>query len=108
MPVSSPAADMPDALLDCGIADGVPLTRLFRRTFTLDAPASRAELRLFSTGVYHAWVNGQYLGRGPSHHHTFRWPFDRYDVSTKLRAGTNVVAILFHTPGISLHNQTLI
>lgn len=65
-----------------------------------------AELAIFAEAVYHLWVNGCYMGRGPTYFHPHRRPVQIYDVLSRLRSGRNVLAALVHSPGISLHNYT--
>ncbi len=81
-----------------------PQTRLFRRSFQLNQPPQSALLRLFAENVYHLWINGQYVARGPAQHHPFRKPYDLHEIAPLLQAGDNVIAVLVHAPGIALHN----
>jgi len=81
-------------------------TRLFRREFSLPAAACvrSAALQVFADSCYHLWVNGRYLGRGPTFFHPHRRPVATYDVAGHLAAGLNAVAVLVHSAGVSLHN----
>ncbi len=78
---------------------------MFRRVFELPAVARDATLRMYAESIYHAWVNGKYVGRGPIFHHPTRHPFDTYDIAALLRPGRNAIAVLVHAPGIALHNS---
>ncbi len=80
-------------------------TRLFRRVFEVGpAGVRRADLHIFADAKYQLWINGNYLGRGPTFFHPHRRPVDKYDVSKHLVAGKNVIAVLVHASGIALHN----
>ncbi len=84
--------------------DGANRTRYFRRVFRIDQTPATANITLFVDGVYHLWVNGLYVSRGPAHHHPDTRPFDAIELTPYLRSEHNCVAILTHSPGISLHN----
>ncbi len=88
-----------------GSSKAVNATRLFRRVFQVGPSAARrADLHIFADAKYQLWVNGCYLGRGPTFFHPHRRPVDRYDISQCLVAGKNVIAVLVHAPGLALHN----
>jgi hypothetical protein len=91
-----------------GAADQPNQTRLFRRVFEArDAAAlHQATLQLFADARYLLWVNGQFIGRGPAFFHPHRLPYDTYELHALLRDGRNVLAVLVHSYGISLHNYT--
>src|SRR5688572_29716278 len=81
-------------------------TQLVRIEFRLDAKdiPSGVGLKLFAETTYIAWVNGRFLGRGPTYHHPECKPLDHYDLSADVQPGRNVVALVVHSPGISIHN----
>ncbi|OGV74779.1 MAG: hypothetical protein A2269_04500 [Lentisphaerae bacterium RIFOXYA12_FULL_60_10] len=89
-----------------GPVRGIAQTRLFRRTFTIRCvkDLKQAGIALFADSLYHLWINGHYLGRGPSFFHPHRRPVQRYDIRPYLRTGRNVAAVLVHAHGIALHN----
>lgn len=89
-----------------GAEDEIDATRLFRRTFEIDdaTRVTEATVSLFADANYHLWVNGAYLGRGPTFFHPHRRPVDAYEIGARLKSGRNVVAVLAHSPGIALHN----
>ncbi|HBQ56178.1 MAG TPA: hypothetical protein DD786_03395 [Porphyromonadaceae bacterium] len=68
------------------------LTLGFRGTFNAD-PHSEAILRVAASTVYRLFLNGEFVGSGPARagHGYFR--VDRYDLSERLKAGENIVAI---------------
>lgn len=84
----------------------VNATRLFRRTFPLPSPETlrSANLRLFADQTFHLWLNGHYLGRGPTFFHPHRRPVHSFDLLPHLVSGTNVLAVQVHSAGIPLHN----
>ncbi len=88
-----------------GADDAAHATRLFRRTFSLEGCPCRARLTLFAESLFHVWVNGTYLGRGPTFHHPLRRPETTLDIGPHLLAGRNVIAILVQAAGVSLHNH---
>ncbi|MEM8873596.1 MAG: hypothetical protein AAGD32_04990 [Planctomycetota bacterium] len=74
--------------------DDIGRVRLFRRHVKLKTPG---QFRLFAEGVYHVWLNGEFLGRGPVPHHPDELLYDTYD----LPAGDHVVTVLVYVPGVS-------
>lgn len=90
------------ARLWSGAGDGFQV-RLFRKTFDLKTLPWRAVLEVFAEQRYHVWINGVYLGRGPCFHHPDQFPVDAYDAS--LTVGRNVIAVLVHSAGHSMHNR---
>lgn len=91
-----------------GDNQAINATRLFRRIFQLPSPDGlrSACLRLFADQTFHLWVNGIYLGRGPTFFHPHRRPVHTFDLKPHLVAGTNVLAVRVHSAGIPLHNYT--
>jgi alpha-L-rhamnosidase len=62
----------------------------------IDAPADKTQkvvLRVAAATIYRAWLNGQFVGYGPARgpHGYFR--VDEWDLSPRLTAGKNLVAI---------------
>nr|MDO8118269.1 hypothetical protein [Candidatus Sigynarchaeota archaeon] len=69
---------------------------LFRRTFMLpdDCDVSGATISITVDSRYKLFVNGAYVGRGIYRCNRFNWYYDEYDISSMLRPGKNVIAIL--------------
>lgn len=68
---------------------------------------SGAELRLHADSRYQVWVNGRYLGQGPTPWRPPHLWYDAYSVGECLVPGKNSVAILAHHYGIATHTYTL-
>lgn len=52
---------------------------------------------------YNLYINGRFVGRGPSPcHPTFQY-FDEYDISHYLRSGKNVIAAICYNYGVGTH-----
>ncbi len=66
----------------------------FRKTFTVSGGRADARLYLTASDKYHVFVNGRRVGIGPHLAHYRRKRYDIYDVSSTLRAGENVLAVL--------------
>ena len=65
-----------------------------RGHISLPAPPARGRISVVADSRYQLWVNGEYVGQGPT---PFKRPhvfFDSFDVTSRLRVGANVVAIL--------------
>ena len=81
-----------------------PAVVLLRRSFELKESAAEARLRLFAEAGYVLYVNGRWVGRGPTHRHPHRLPVEGYDIAEHLRAGKNVIAVLVFLPGEAFHH----
>lgn len=78
-----------------------------RGVFTRETPVIRAILKVAADSRYQCWVNGRYLGQGPT---PFRLPHvfcDSYDVTEWLVEGRNVIAMLGHFIGKPTHTYTV-
>ncbi len=60
-----------------------------------------AALRITADSRYTVYVNGRYTGFGPVRSWPNHWKYDDYDLSPRLRAGRNVVAVLVNYWGES-------
>ena len=75
----------------------------------IDKPAQgQTVLRLTASNLYRAWLNGEFLGHGPARgpHGFFR--VDELDLTHRLRAGKNVIAVevvSYNSPSYYLLNQ---
>ena len=68
----------------------------------IDLPAQSAvgRIRVVADSRYQLWVNGEYIGQGPT---PFKRPhvfFDSFEVTSRLRVGTNIIAILGNYHGV--------
>jgi len=76
-----------------------------RKTFYLDAKPVAAVLRVTAHTDYKLFVNGKYIGRGPTPSDP-RWQsYDIYQVEEVLLPGYNVLAVVCHNYGIGVHWQ---
>lgn len=96
------------ARLWLGPVDSPNQVRLFRRVFEVRNATifQHATMQLFADARYLFWVNGHFVGRGPAFFHPHRMPYDTYDLRGLLREGRNALAVLVHSPGVSLNNYT--
>ena len=81
-----------------GPAGPGPQTRLFRKTIRTDEMPRSVRLELYAETVYHLWVNGQYVQRGPTFHHAHRRPVTVIDLASYWHAGANTLAVLVYAP----------
>ncbi len=81
------------------LAEKVPtpdLHSVFAKEFTLGAAPSQALLHIFVFTRYRLYVNGAYVGRGPSRYQNQRPEYDTREISKLLRTGRNVLVVLAH------------
>ncbi|MGC8549408.1 MAG: alpha-L-rhamnosidase N-terminal domain-containing protein [Acidobacteriaceae bacterium] len=69
---------------------------VFIREFDLDSVPAGASMRIFAYTRYRLYVNGVYVGRGPSRFQNQRPEYDTRDIGGQLRPGKNTVAVLVH------------
>jgi len=72
-----------------------------RRSFELSAVPDHAELHCTADSRYVLFVNGARVGTGPVRGWAANWHYDSYDVTSLLRPGENVLAVLVLQPGES-------
>src|SRR5436853_4390841 len=65
----------------------------FRRTFSARR-TKRATLRITADSRYDVFINGHWLGHGPTRSWPSPWPVDEYAIGHLLRDGDNVIAVL--------------
>ncbi len=71
-----------------------------RKTFDLDAPPTEARILVAVADKYMLYVNGEYIGRGPCRTPGPQWvSYDTHDLTTRLRPGRNVVAVMAYCYG---------
>jgi len=80
-------------------------TRLFRRIVDTPRRPRSVGLELFVEMVYHLWINGRYVQRGPGFHHPHRRPVTSFDLTEHWHDGRNVIAVLVHSRGMATHNS---
>jgi alpha-L-rhamnosidase len=71
-----------------------------RGELNLSAPPVSGVIHLFADSRYQFWVNGHYIGQGPT---PFRKPHiyvDTFDIAKYLQTGKNVIAILGNYHGV--------
>ena len=88
-----------------GPAGPGPQTRLFRKTIRTDEMPRSVRLELYAETVYHLWVNGQYVQRGPTFHHAHRRPVTVIDLASYWHAGANTLAVLVYARNMPTHNN---
>lgn len=85
---------------------GAPLLNLVnswmeaRRTFSLKSVPKQAIIRVTADSRYRLYVNGTHINRGPARGFQLSWPYDTLDISSYLKKGKNVIAVLVHNFGI--------
>jgi len=70
-----------------------------RKAFNLPSSVESAELRISANQTYMVWLNGTFVGRGPSPADCQWKYYDVHDVSQLLQAGDNAAAILAYNFG---------
>lgn len=82
--------------------DGQNRWFFLRRSFDLPGAPDAARLALTVDGRYRLFVNGLYVGFGPARSVPLRKSVDSYDLTGRLRAGRNAIAVLVYVPGTDL------
>lgn len=76
-----------------------------RKTFELDSSVLKAQLHITAGTDYVLYVNGVFVGRGPTPSDPACQYYDSYDVKGNLLSGKNVIAVLCHNYGVGTHWQ---
>jgi len=72
-----------------------------RKEVEIPGPVERAEVNCTADSRYQLFINGRLIGRGPARSDP-RWQsYDKYEVSSHLHPGKNVIAALIHHYGES-------
>ena len=66
---------------------------LFRKSFTLPQKPERAVLYITADDHYKLWINGGFVTEGPAPSYHFRFGYNAIDVTDRLRAGGNLIAV---------------
>ena len=73
-----------------------------RKEFELTS-AGAAQIHVTCSTEYKLYVNGRYIGRGPSPCHPSFQYYDEYDASHAVRPGKNVIAAICYNYGVGTH-----
>ena len=101
-PVRIPVLQLGNAVGIASSSSGLPFKEdadqhaVFMREFHLDSVPAHASIRIFAYTRYRLYVNGAYLGRGPSRFQNQRPEYDTREIGGELRPGKNTVAVLVH------------
>ena len=68
----------------------------FRKQWPLATTPEKAVLHVFADTRYMLWINGQYVERGPCRFVPSHPEYDTLDVTSYLRQGDNVLAVVVH------------
>jgi alpha-L-rhamnosidase len=68
----------------------------FRKQLPLAAAPKKAMLHIFADTRYMLWINGHYVERGPCRFVPSHPEYDTLDVTSYLRQGDNVLAVVVH------------
>ncbi len=64
----------------------------FRKSFNLTTQPSEFIIHVSADNRYKLYVNGEFVGLGPSRGDLFHWNFETLDISSYLKPGDNVIA----------------
>lgn len=67
---------------------------LFRKTFSVDNPLSRAIVHITADRYYKLYVDGRLAGEGPLRSNVDYWSYDSIDLTGSLRTGQHAIAVL--------------
>ncbi len=66
---------------------------MFRKAFTLSDTPQEARLAIFADSRYRLYVNGTFIGQGPSRAPHYWYYYDVFNVASDLHPGKNVIAV---------------
>lgn len=91
-----------NSLLSHVLPDLEPAKNLFvyfRKVFFIDKNIKLSSVYISVDGRYQLFINGKFVGRGPARCHPLWQYVDLYDVSSYLKKGNNIIAVLVHSYG---------
>ena len=80
---------------------------LTRRVLECDRPPDSAVCRISACNMYELYVNGKFVGRGPSPSYPDWQYFDAYDIAPLLTAGRNIIAARCYNYGPTMQSVLL-
>ena len=66
---------------------------LFRRSFNIDKSFSSAKIYISADDYYKLYINGRFVGQGPSPSYHFRYNYNEINIANYLVEGENVIAV---------------
>lgn len=90
---------------DAPVFWGMPAA--FRKVCRLDQVPKQAKLRIFADSRYVLWINGTYVGRGPSRFDIDGPEYDTYDITKHLIAGENLFAVFAFASPEGANNRAM-
>jgi alpha-L-rhamnosidase len=73
---------------------------LVRKTFDLPGDVATASLAISADDYYHLYINGHFVGQGPAPAYHFHYNVNTWDVTARLVAGRNVLAVQVYYQGL--------
>jgi len=76
-----------------------------RKVFEIDSPVTTAELHISAMTDCQLFLNGKFVGRGPTPGHPWQPFYDTYSIADRLQKGENIIGVVCHNYGIGVHWQ---
>ena len=76
-----------------------------RKQFNVKEPVKSALLNICGFTDYILYINGTFVGRGPTPSDPAYQSYDTYDVKALLKSGVNTIAVACHNYGVGIHWQ---
>jgi len=73
---------------------------LVRKSFEVSKTCKQALLRISADDYYKVYINGQFIGQGPSPAYHFQYHYNQYELDDVLIAGRNTIAIHVYYQGL--------
>ncbi|NOU91253.1 Bacterial alpha-L-rhamnosidase [Paenibacillus sp. LMG 31460] len=73
---------------------------LVRKEFVLTDAYKEALLDITADDYYKLYINGRFVGQGPAQGNYYYYYYNRYDVASFLKEGTNVIAVHVYYQGL--------
>lgn len=73
---------------------------LVRRKFYIDSGFKGAYIDITADDYYKLYINGIFVGQGPAPGYYFHYNYNRYDITSYLKEGSNVIAVHVYYQGL--------
>lgn len=80
---------------------------VFRKEIMINGKVKSAAIKISADSRYDAYLNGQFLGNGPSRAFQSEYFYDNYDITFDLLEGKNLLAFAVNHYGIQTHHLQL-
>lgn len=73
---------------------------LIRKVFNINSKFKNAHIDITADDYYKLYINGKFVGQGPAPGYYFHYNYNRYDITSYLKEGKNIIAVHVYYQGL--------